>query len=457
MLRILQAVLSRLVVHGTLHVVLPDGRRFSCGDGSGAPVQVRFADRMALWAFLLDPEMKLGELFMDRRLLVEQGTIHGFLALILSGARGQPARVFSSEVDTGSREENASKQKAGAVERSDWIGNWSSLVERALDHGRFLLRHLTTRNTRGRSRENVAHHYDLDDRLYALFLDADWQYSCAYFENPEQSLDDAQLAKKRHIAAKLLVEPEHRVLDIGCGWGGMCLYLTETARAREALGVTLSREQLAVAKERAQRSGAGGRARFALQDYRDVVGVFERIVSVGMFEHIGPRFYPAFFETCRRLLSEDGVMLLHTIGCSDGPNHPNPWLNRYIFPGGYLPALSEILPAAEKAGLIVTDVEVLRLHYAKTLQAWRERFMARREEALALYDERFCLMWEFYLAMSQAAFEHQDVVVFQLQIVRHQEAVPLTRDYIDERKAALRMAEAVADTARKPANLAPAA
>jgi cyclopropane-fatty-acyl-phospholipid synthase len=423
MLRILQAGLSRLVVHGTLHVVLPDGRRFSCGDGSGAPVQIRFADRMGLWAFLLDPEMKLGELFMDRRLLVEQGSIHAFLALILKGARGQPA----------------------------------SLAERVLDHGRFLLRHLTTRNTRDRSRRNVAHHYDLDDRLYALFLDADWQYSCAYFESPEQSLDDAQLAKKRHIAAKLLVEPEHRVLDIGCGWGGMCLYLTETARAREALGVTLSREQLDVAKERAQRSGAGERARFALQDYRDVVGVFERIVSVGMFEHIGPRFYPAFFETCRRLLSEDGVMLLHTIGCSDGPNHPNPWLNRYIFPGGYLPALSEILPAAEKAGLIVTDVEVLRLHYAKTLQAWRERFMAHREEALALYDERFCLMWEFYLAMSQAAFEHQDVAVFQLQIVRHQEAVPLTRDYIDARKAALRTAEAVADMARKPSNLAPAA
>jgi cyclopropane-fatty-acyl-phospholipid synthase len=313
--------------------------------------------------------------------------------------------------------------------------------EGALDRGRFLLRHLTTRNTRSRSRENVAHHYDLDDRLYALFLDQDWQYSCAYFETPEQDLDAAQLAKKRHVAAKLLIEPQHRVLDIGCGWGGLCLYLTEVAQAREALGVTLSREQLEVANRRAQEAGAGERARFALQDYRDVNGEFDRIVSVGMFEHIGPRFFARFFENCHRLLREDGVMLLHTIGCSDGPNHPNPWLNRYIFPGGYLPALSEIVPVVEKAGLIVTDVEVLRLHYAKTLQAWRERFMSRRAEAAALYDERFCRMWEFYLAMSQAAFEHQDVVVFQLQIARRQDAVPLTRDYMEHQKARLRRGE----------------
>ncbi|MGO4739071.1 class I SAM-dependent methyltransferase [Bosea sp. 2KB_26] len=407
MYHLLRAILSKLVSHGTLHVTLPDGRSFVCGDGSGDAVAIRFTDSRAILAFLADPEMKLGELFMEERLLVEEGTIHGFLSVILAGARGQAP--------------------------SWWEG--------ALDRCRFLLRHLTTRNTRNRSRENVAHHYDLDDRLYGLFLDEDWQYSCAYFETPDQSLDAAQLAKKRHIAAKLLIEPQHRVLDIGCGWGGLCLYLTETARAREALGVTLSREQLAVADRRAREAGVEARARFALRDYRDVEGEFDRIVSVGMFEHIGPQFFSVFFESCRRLLSEDGVMLLHTIGCSDGPNHPNPWLNRYIFPGGYLPALSEIIPAVEKAGLIVADVEVLRLHYAKTLQAWRERFMSRRAEAAALYDDRFCRMWEFYLAMSQAAFEHQDVVVFQLQIVRKQDAVPLTRDYMMQEKERLRRNE----------------
>jgi cyclopropane-fatty-acyl-phospholipid synthase len=418
--RLLRSVLSQLVTHGTLRVTGPDGTRFSCGDGSGDPVAIRFTDTRAILAFLADPEMKLGELFMDERLCVDEGSIHGFLALILAGARGQPP------------------------------GWW----EGALDRGRYLLRPLTTLNTRDRSRANVAHHYDLDDRLYALFLDRDWQYSCAYFETPDQDLDAAQLAKKRHVAAKLLIEPQHRVLDIGCGWGGLCLYLTEVAQAREALGVTLSREQLDVANRRAQEAGADERARFALQDYRDVEGQFDRIVSVGMFEHIGPRFFQTFFESCHRLLQENGVMLLHTIGCSDGPNHPNPWLNRYIFPGGYLPSLSEILPAVEKAGLIVTDVEVLRLHYARTLEAWRERFMKRRAEAAALYDERFCRMWEFYLAMSQAAFEYQDVAVFQLQIARRQDAVPLTRDYMDRQKERLRQRERQSATPGAPAAFA---
>jgi cyclopropane-fatty-acyl-phospholipid synthase len=405
--RLLRAIFSKLVTHGALATTLANGETIRAGDGTGTAVAIRFTDSRAPWALVIDPEMQLGELFMDGRLVMEQGSVHDLLHLVLSDARGQP---------------------------SPWF-------ERALDQARFLIRHLTTWNTRDRARRNVAHHYDLDDRLYALFLDADWQYSCAYFETPDQSLEQAQLAKKRHIAAKLLVEPQHRVLDIGCGWGGLCLYLSEVAGIGDALGVTLSEEQLDAARKRASAQGAEDRVRFALQDYRDVTGSFERIVSVGMFEHIGPRFFATFFETCRKLMSDDGVMLLHTIGCSDGPNHPNPWLNRHIFPGGYLPALSEILPAIEKAGLIVTDVEVLRLHYARTLEAWRERFMARRNEAAALYDERFCRMWEFYLAMSQAAFECQDVVVFQIQIARRQDAVPLTRDYIADREKTLRDAE----------------
>lgn len=405
--RLLRAIFCKLVTHGSLATTLSNGETIRAGDGTGAPVAIRFTDSTAPWALVIDPEMQLGELFMDGRLVLDQGSVHDLLHLVLSDARGQP---------------------------SPWF-------ERALDQARFLIRHLMTWNTRGRSRRNVAHHYDLDDRLYALFLDMDWQYSCAYFEHPSQSLEQAQLAKKRHIAAKLLVEPQHRVLDIGCGWGGLCLYLSEVAGVRDALGVTLSEEQFAAAGRRAATQGAQDRARFALQDYRDITGVFDRIVSVGMFEHIGPRFFGTFFKTCHRLMSEDGVMLLHTIGCSDGPNHPNPWLDRHIFPGGYLPALSEILPVIEKAGLIVTDVEVVRLHYAATLKAWRERFMARRAEALALYDERFCRMWEFYLAMSQAAFEWQDVVVFQIQIAKSQDAVPLTRDYIAERENLLRQVE----------------
>lgn len=407
MSRLLKGIFARLISRGTLSVAFVNGETVTAGDGTGEAIAIRFTDSWAPWAFLIDPELQLGELFMDGRLVMDAGTIYDFLHLVLSEARDQPPPWF----------------------------------ERALDTGRFVIRHLTTWNTRARSRSNVARHYDLGDPLYALFLDEDWQYSCAYFETPDQSLEQAQLAKKRHVTAKLLVEPHHRVLDIGCGWGGLCLYLSEIAGVSEAFGVTLSEEQFAAAGKRAAFHRAQGRARFALQDYRDVTGVFDRIVSVGMFEHIGPSFFGTFFETCHRLMSEDGVMLLHTIGCSDGPNHPNPWLNRHIFPGGYLPALSEILPVVEKAGLIVTDVEVLRLHYASTLKAWRQRFMARRAEALALYDERFCRMWEFYLAMSQAAFECQDVVVFQIQIARRQDAVPLTRDYIAERANLLRQIE----------------
>lgn len=405
--RLLLAALARLVEKGDLRVTLPDGAQHRFGDGSGAPVAIRFADRMAVFWFLVDPELRLGELYMDGRLILEAGTIYDFLFLILSGARGQ---------------------------RPTWL-------ERLMDGARFHVRRLVTRNTQVSAKANVSHHYDLDDKLYALFLDEDWQYSCAYFETPEQSLEEAQRAKKRHIAAKLCVGPAHRVLDIGCGWGGLGLYLGDVAGAREVLGITLSKEQLAVANQRALERGMAEKVRFELQDYRDLKGSFDRIVSVGMFEHVGPSQYETFFEASARLLDENGVMLLHTIGCSDGPNHPNPWLNRYIFPGGYLPSLSEMLPVIERAGLIVTDIEILRLHYAYTLKAWRERFDARRAEAAALYDERFCKMWEFYLAMSQTAFECQDVAVFQLQLARRQEAVPLTRDYIQDGKARLIEAE----------------
>jgi cyclopropane-fatty-acyl-phospholipid synthase len=302
---------------------------------------------------------------------------------------------------------------------------------------RYLWRRLAQFNPPSRSRHNVSHHYDLDKRLYALFLDADRQYSCAYFEHPEQSLDDAQLAKKRHIAAKLLVAPDMRTLDIGSGWGGLGLYLAETCGAR-VTGVTLSEEQLAIAQNRAEERGLGNRVSFRLQDYRDIPERFDRIVSVGMFEHVGVNHYARFFERCAELLSDDGVMLLHAIGRSEGPGVTNPWIAKYIFPGGYIPALSEVLPEIERAGLLVTDIEILRLHYAETLRHWRERFVAHRDGLPKGYDARFVRMWEFYLAASEMTFREQAMMVFQIQLTKRQGVVPITRNYIEREETGVR-------------------
>jgi cyclopropane-fatty-acyl-phospholipid synthase len=299
------------------------------------------------------------------------------------------------------------------------------------------LRRLAQFNVKLRSRRNVAHHYDLDGRLYALFLDADRQYSCAYFEYPEQSLDDAQLAKKRHLAAKLLPRHDQRVLDIGSGWGGLGLYLAEMCGTR-VTGVTLSQEQHKLSRARAEEKGLSGRVDFRLQDYRDIEEQFDRIISVGMFEHVGVGYYDAFFQKCADLLADDGVMMLHSIGRSEGPGITNPWIAKYIFPGGYIPALSEVLPAIERAGLLVDDVEILRLHYAETLKIWRERFLAHREEVERLYDARFVRMWEFYLASSEMSFREQNMMVFQLQLTKRQGVVPITRDYIMREEARLR-------------------
>ena len=305
---------------------------------------------------------------------------------------------------------------------------------------RMALRGVHQRNNERNAKRNVAHHYDLDGRLYDLFLGPDRQYSCAYFEHPGQGLDDAQLAKKRHLAAKLLVDPGHRVLDIGSGWGGLALYLAEHCGA-EVTGITLSEEQLGVARGRKQQQGLGGAVDFRLQDYRSVTEPFDRIVSVGMFEHVGVAYYDTFFSKVSELLTDDGVMLLHSIGSINGPCVNNPWITKYIFPGGYSPALSEVLPAIERAGLIVTDIEILRLHYAETLRAWRENFLDRRDEAKTLYDERFCRMWEFYLAGCEAGFRHGDLMVFQIQIAKRLDTVPLTRDYIAARESTLRLQE----------------
>jgi cyclopropane-fatty-acyl-phospholipid synthase len=273
-----------------------------------------------------------------------------------------------------------------------------------------------------------------------LFLDADKQYSCAYFSSPEETLEEAQIGKKRHIAAKLnLDRPGLKVLDIGCGWGGLALDLARDS-GTNVLGVTLSENQIAVARQRSQDARLAERCKFELVDYRALGGTYDRIVSVGMFEHVGVAYYPAFFAKLRELLADDGAVLLHTIGRTDGPGSTNPWVAKYIFPGGYVPALSEVMQAAEQSGLIVTDVEILRLHYAETLKEWRRRFLANRAEAARLYDERFCRMWEFYLAGSEMAFRHDSEVVFQIQLAKRQSALPLTRDYMMDVERTMRFA-----------------
>jgi cyclopropane-fatty-acyl-phospholipid synthase len=407
--RLLRFLLETFIRRGTFRVTTSRGTVLTFGDGTGQPVSVRFTSRAAEWAILLDPELKFGENYMNGTFVVEQGSIADVLAICL----GQKTEV----------------------------PHWARLQWLL----RFLYRRFQQFNPRQRARHNVAHHYDLDGRLYSLFLDADRQYSCGYFESPGQSLDDAQLAKKRHLTAKLLMAPEKRVLDIGCGWGGLGLYLAETVGA-DVTGVTLSQEQHAIANERAAEKGLAERARFNLQDYRDVAGPFDRIVSVGMFEHVGVNHYETFFRKSAQLLADDGVMMLHSIGRSEGPGITNPWISQYIFPGGYIPALSEVLPRIEKAGLLVTDIEILRLHYAETLKAWRERFLAHRDEVERIYDERFERMWEFYLASSEMSFREQNMMVFQIQITKRQGIVPMTRDYIMREEQRLRGAE----RARRP-------
>jgi cyclopropane-fatty-acyl-phospholipid synthase len=404
---LLKVALRNLIRAGNLRVTTARGTALTFGDGIGKPIAIRFRTAAAERGVLLDPEMKFGDAYMDGTLVVEEGSIADVLEIVLAQcAQGKPPLWA----------------------RPQWLI-------------RYFRRRLRQFNLRPRARRNVSHHYDLDGRLYALFLDADRQYSCAYFEKPGQSLDDAQLAKKRHIAAKLLLgRPERRVLDIGCGWGGMAFYLADSLGAR-VTGITLSEEQVSVARQRASEKGLSSEVEFRLQDYRDVTETYDRIVSVGMFEHVGVGFYDTFFRAAARRLHDEGVFLLHFIARSEGPNVTNPWIEKYIFPGGYIPALSEVLPSIEKAGLLVNDIEILRLHYAETLQKWRERFLAHRGDVERLYDQRFVRMWEFYLAAAEMAFRAQAMMVVQIQMTKRQGVVPMTRDYIMREAARLRVLE----------------
>ncbi|MBS0273364.1 MAG: class I SAM-dependent methyltransferase [Proteobacteria bacterium] len=398
-------LLNRLMRKGTLTVIHADGKMEAFGAGD-PHVSIRVHDARAIPELILNPDLVLGELYMDGRLTVENGTVTDLLDLLM--------------------------MNLGAVQPTG--------LHKLARKFRTLTRRFAQFNPASKAKEHVAHHYDLDGRLYDLFLGRDKQYSCAYFSAPGETLEEAQVGKKRHIAAKLhLDKPGMKVLDIGCGWGGLALNLAQDCRA-DVLGVTLSEEQLGIARQRASQANVADTCRFELVDYRALGGKYDRIVSVGMFEHVGAPYYDAFFDKTRDLLADDGVMLLHFIGRTDGPGATNAWIAKYIFPGGYCPALSEVMASVEKSGLIVSDVEVLRLHYAETLREWSRRFQANRAKAAQIYDERFCRMWEFYLAGAEMAFRHDGQVVFQIQLVKNQHALPITRDYMVDAERTMRFA-----------------
>lgn len=416
---LLAKLLARVVKRGELLVIDHDGReyRFGVPDPERRRVVVRLTDRRAALDIARDPRLGGGEAYMNGRLVMVEGEILDLLDLFRSNAPWGRGRGDGGVKKSGSR----------------------------------LLARLDRLNWQQRSKQNVAHHYDLSDRLYDLFLDADRQYSCAYFTDPGNSLDQAQADKKAHIASKLYLKPGQRVLDIGCGWGGMALYLNRVADV-DVLGITLSEEQLKVARRRAEEAGVAERVKFELIDYRDIDGTFDRIVSVGMFEHVGPPHYRTFFRQCRSLLKPDGVMLLHTIGRMGEPGVTDAWTRKYIFPGGYIPALSEIVRASERTKLILADVETLRLHYAYTGEHWYRRVTEKRDEIVTLYDERFFRMWQFYLAGVVVTFRYGGMVNYQLQYIRDRHALPITRDYMAEAEERYR---AVAPTSAR-ARLRPA-
>ena len=409
------ALIDRLLKKGSITIVSPDGSRATHGPGGGRSLTIRLADRKVPFELMKNPRLGLGEAYMDGRLTIEDGTILDLVELITGSNRwedgGEGRKLFGK--------------------------------------GRFKqLKRLVRRNDPRRARRNVAHHYDIGNDLYRLFLDDDLQYSCAYYTDSGNSLEQAQADKKAHIAAKLCLEPGQQVLDIGCGWGGMALYLHQMAGV-DVLGITLSEEQLKVARSRAKQAGVSDRVRFELIDYRHLEGQFDRIVSVGMFEHVGARHYDEFFAKCRSLLKPDGVMLLHTIGrLGSSSGAPDPFTDKYIFPGYHLPSISQMSAASEKARLIVSDFEILRLHYAYTLREWLRRATAAREQIVAMYDERFFRMWEMYLAGGIVMFETGSGCNYQVQYVRDRRALPITRDYMVEAEERYRRASSDLDRSR---------
>lgn len=395
---LLTKMMRRVIQRGHITLIDAKGRRHEIqGRTEGMHVTVRLHDASRHWTLLFNPQLTLGEAYMDGTLTVEDGDIADLLAIIMQNI------------------ENLGQHWAFTISQ-----RW-----------RYVTRRFAQANSILRSRSNVAHHYDLSDELFAKFLDADRFYSCAYFESSHHDLERAQAAKARHLAAKLRLKPDCKVLDIGSGWGSLAVNLVKLG-AVHVDGANLSRSQQAYAQDWVEREGLSDRVEPKLKDYRDLRGPYDRIVSVGMFEHVGIGHFREYFERIRDLLADDGVAVIHAIGRFGPGGSTNPWITKYIFPGGYIPALSEVFPVIENVGLLTTDVEILRLHYAQTLQCWRERFDESWDEIAELYDEQFCRMWEFYLAGSEMSFRHGGNMVFQLQLTKDQHALPLTRDYITD-------------------------
>ena len=404
---LISKLIGTLLTKGRITLVQPDGSRETYGPGGGKELTIRFADKRVAFDLVRNPRLNFGETYMDGRLTIEDGTILDLMEMITGANRWEDG------------------------------GKGRSLMRKGKIKG---LKRLLRRNKPGKSKRNVAHHYDLKDELYELFLDGDRQYSCAYFTDPANSLEQAQSDKKAHIAAKLFLKPGMKVLDIGSGWGGTALYLNRVADV-DVLGITLSEEQLKVARRRAEEAGVGDRVKFELIDYRHLEGRFDRIVSIGMFEHVGAAHYEEFYAKCRELLADDGVMLLHTIGKLGSAGAPDPFTDKWIFPGYHLPSLSQMSAASEKVRLIASDVEMLRLHYAYTLRHWLERATKARDKIVAMYDERFFRMWEYYLAGGIVMFESGAACNYQVQYIRDRNAVPITRDYMTEGEERYRRAD----------------
>ena len=405
---LISRLIGTLVTKGRITLIQPDGSRETYGPGSGKELTVRFADKRVPFDLARNPRLALGEAYMEGRLIVEDGSILDLLELIVGANRWEDG------------------------------GRGRTLLKKGKIKG---LKKLLRRNDAVRSKRNVAHHYDLRDELYELFLDDDRQYSCAYFTDPRNGLEQAQSDKKAHIAAKLNLKAGMRVLDIGSGWGGTALYLNRVADV-DVLGITLSEQQLKVARRRAHEAGVADRVQFELVDYRHLTGSFDRVVSIGMFEHVGVAHYEEFYAKCRELLAEDGVMLLHTIGKLGQAGAPDPFTDKWIFPGYHLPSLSQMSAASEKARLISSDVETLRLHYAYTLRHWLQRATSARDDIVAMYDERFFRMWEFYLSGGIVMFESGAACNYQIQYIRDRHAVPVTRDYMMEAEQRYRKIDA---------------
>ena len=359
------------------------------------PIKLKILDKSLHWKLLMNPDLYLGEGYMDGSIVIENGTLTEFLDIALKNVGRRPTNEISN----------------------------------VLGKFRRVYRYLTNLNLIGKSKENVAHHYDISEKFYDLFLDEKRQYSCAYFKNEDDTLEIAQNNKIDHIIKKLNLKPNQKVLDIGCGWGTLAIDIAKKTQC-EVVGITLSENQLEYAKKKAKEMNLENQVEFRLADYRQLNEKFDRVVSVGMFEHVGRNFYKKYFNKVYDFLNEDGVALIHTIGSVNPPRPPQPWITKYIFPGGYTPSLSEVSLPIEKSGLILSDIEVLRTHYQHTLRNWKDRFMSKKEHVLEMFDEKFFRMWEFYLVGCEMAFKWGDQVVFQLQLTKKLKATPITRDYI---------------------------